>query len=62
MSTPHRFASRSRPPPPWKIALEEEDSRIYRDLAEKLKAKHSAIASILDTPVQAISLKYSAEK
>ena len=30
------------------IALEEEDSRIYRDFAEKLKAKHSAIASILE--------------
>jgi rubrerythrin len=30
------------------IALEEEDSRIYGDFAEKLKAKHSAIASILE--------------
>src|ERR1700732_3838776 len=30
------------------IALEEEDSRIYRDFAEKLKVKHSAIASILE--------------
>jgi len=30
------------------ISLEEEDSRIYRDFAEKLKAKHPAIASILD--------------
>ena len=30
------------------IALEEEDSRIYRDFAEKLKAQHSAIASILE--------------
>ena len=26
------------------IALEEEDSRIYRDFAEKLKAQHPAIA------------------
>jgi rubrerythrin len=31
------------------IALEEEDSRIYRDFAEKLKASHSAIASILES-------------
>ena len=30
------------------IALEEEDSRIYRDFAEKLKAQHSATASILE--------------
>jgi erythrin-vacuolar iron transport family protein len=30
------------------ISLEEEDSRIYRDFAEKLKARHPAIASILD--------------
>jgi Rubrerythrin len=30
------------------IALEEEDSRIHRDFAEKLRAKHSAIASILE--------------
>jgi len=31
------------------IALEEEDSRIYRDFAEKLKARHPAIASILES-------------
>jgi rubrerythrin len=31
------------------IALEEEDSRIYRDFAEKLKASHPAIASILES-------------
>jgi erythrin-vacuolar iron transport family protein len=31
------------------IALEEEDSRIYRDFAEKLKANHPAIASILES-------------
>ncbi len=30
------------------ISLEEEDSRIYRDFAEKLKAKNPAIASILE--------------
>ena len=32
---------------PW-LALEEEDSRIYRDFAAKLKAKDSATASILE--------------
>jgi rubrerythrin len=31
------------------IALEEEDGRIYRDFAEKLKASHPAIASILES-------------
>jgi erythrin-vacuolar iron transport family protein len=31
------------------IALEEEDSRIYRDFSEKLKASHPAIASILES-------------
>jgi len=31
------------------IALEEEDSRIYRDFAEKLKADHPATASILES-------------
>src|ERR1700693_3185670 len=31
------------------IALEEEDSRIYRDFAEKLKRSHPAIASILES-------------
>jgi rubrerythrin len=31
------------------IALEEEDSRIYRDFAEKLKANHPATASILES-------------
>ena len=30
------------------IALEEEDSRIYRDFAEKLKVQHTALASILE--------------
>jgi erythrin-vacuolar iron transport family protein len=31
------------------IALEEEDSRIYRDFVEKLKANHPATASILQS-------------
>jgi erythrin-vacuolar iron transport family protein len=31
------------------IALEEEDSRIYRDFAEKLKSRHPAMASILES-------------
>jgi erythrin-vacuolar iron transport family protein len=31
------------------IALEEEDSRIYRDFAEKLKSRHAAMASILES-------------
>ena len=31
------------------VALEEEDGRIYRDFAEKLKASHPAIASILES-------------
>jgi len=31
------------------IALEEEDSRIYRDFAEKLKADHPTTASILES-------------
>jgi erythrin-vacuolar iron transport family protein len=31
------------------IALEEEDGRIYMDFAEKLKATHPAIASILES-------------
>ena len=31
------------------VALEEEDGRIYRDFAEKLKACHPAIASILES-------------
>lgn len=31
------------------IALEEEDSRIYRDFAEKLKPNHPATASILES-------------
>jgi rubrerythrin len=31
------------------IALEEEDSRIYRDFAEKLKTKHPATASVLES-------------
>jgi erythrin-vacuolar iron transport family protein len=31
------------------IALEEEDSRIYRDFAEKLKASHPGKASILES-------------
>jgi rubrerythrin len=31
------------------IALEEEDSRIYKDFAEKLKTKHPATASILQS-------------
>ncbi|MBV9104965.1 MAG: ferritin family protein, partial [Verrucomicrobia bacterium] len=31
------------------IALEEEDSRIYRDFVEKLKTKHPATASILQS-------------
>jgi rubrerythrin len=31
------------------IALEEEDSRIYRDFAEKLKANHPATASVLES-------------
>jgi rubrerythrin len=34
---------------PLAIALEEEDGRIYRDFAEKLKARHPAIASILES-------------
>jgi rubrerythrin len=31
------------------IALEEEDSRIYRDFAEKLKRSHPAVATILES-------------
>jgi len=31
------------------ISLEDEDSRIYRDFAEKLRANHSAAASILQS-------------
>ena len=31
------------------ISLEEEDVRIYRDLAEKVRARFSGIASILDS-------------
>jgi len=31
------------------IALEEEDSRIYRDFAEKLRSRHPAMASILES-------------
>jgi erythrin-vacuolar iron transport family protein len=31
------------------ISLEEEDVRIYRDLAEKVRARFSGVASILDS-------------
>ena len=31
------------------ITLEEEDRRIYRDFAEKLKSRHPAMASILES-------------
>jgi rubrerythrin len=31
------------------IALEEEDGRIYKDFAEKLRATHPALASILES-------------
>ena len=34
------------------IALEEEDGRIYRDFAEKLKPSHPSMASILEAMCQ----------
>ena len=40
------------------ISLEEEDSRIYMDFAEKLKASHPALASIL----QSMSAEESAHR
>jgi erythrin-vacuolar iron transport family protein len=41
------------------IALEEEDSRIYRDFAEKLKPRHPALASILESMCEEEAVHYA---
>ena len=37
------------------IALEEEDSRIYKDFAQRLKERHPATSSILESMHRATS-------